>query len=87
MKNQHLISELTINNWIFKKEANFRDFAIEGKSSNDNKPSFNFELMSNEQFFRLHTFITNYFDYDAIYFTKFEKELIKRSHNYRVESK
>lgn len=78
-KNEFLIKELDTNIWVFQKEANFRDFATDGKISDSNEIVFNFKLLKNKQFWNLHSFITAYFDYDSILFTRFEKERIHRS--------
>jgi len=74
-ENHELIEELQLPIWVFSKELNFREYATTGKMDEVNKSRFDFD---GKLFWKLFSFITNFFDFDLILFIKFEESRIKR---------
>ena len=77
-ENHELLVNLKFPSKVFEKETNFIDFMTSGQINQENNFLIDFDKIEDELFWELFTFINNYFDFDSINFTKFEKSRIKR---------
>lgn len=77
-KHIDFLTELNIDNWVFRNEGNFRDFVTYGKIDDKFEIEYNFSILSDETYFVLFNFITNYFDADMEFFDKFNSNIKNR---------
>jgi len=78
--NKDLLIRLGLPLWVFKSEANFRDFATEGKVQIEVDTYYDFDELKNKNpaiFWQLFKFIDKYFGMDMRYFDKFEEARIE----------
>lgn len=70
-----LLGELKLNKWVVHSEENFREFATYGYVDSYRQEVYSFSALSEEGYYRLYSFMSNYFDMNMIDFSSFKERL------------
>lgn len=74
-KNSELIEKLNLADWIWRNEANFREFLTYGKIEKSFNLKFDFNSLDENLYFELFDFMNYYFEMDGILFDKFNSRI------------
>ena len=77
-ENLSTLVEIGLDPSIYRTEIGFREWATKGFLESANITQIPPSELSDEKFWLLYRFITNFFDYDAVVFENYERSRISR---------